>query len=87
MYRACDLLLIDSLPLPSASFIGLLIYASIIFHRSRKGTLKTNYRSAPAGTGMEPLSHNTAYPSYNPDHAPPYSSGQQKPLYDNYRGA
>lgn len=47
----------------SASFIGLLIYASVIFHKSRKGTLNT--RSAPAGAGMEPYSQPTAYPSYN----------------------
>lgn len=47
----------------SASFIGLLIYASVIFHKSRKGSLRANY--APAAAGMEPLGHNTAYPSYN----------------------
>lgn len=68
-----------------ASFIGLLIYASVIFHKSRKGTLRTNY--APAGTGMEPLSQPTAYPSYNPHSAPPYSAEQPKPSYDNYRAA
>lgn len=34
---------------------------------------------------MEPLGHNTAYPSYNPEHARPYSSGQQKATYENYR--
>lgn len=75
--------MLTAFPFSSASFIGLLIYASVIFHRSRKGTLKTNY--APAGTGMEPLGHNTAYPSYNPEHARPYSSGQQKATYENYR--
>ncbi|KAK2595866.1 hypothetical protein N8I77_013658 [Diaporthe amygdali] len=63
-----------------ASFLGLLIYASIIFHKSRKGTLKTNY--APAATSLEPYSQNTAYPSYSQQQAPPYSSEQPKASYD-----
>ncbi|POS73589.1 hypothetical protein DHEL01_v208026 [Diaporthe helianthi] len=54
-----------------ASFIGLLIYASVIFHMSRNGTLNT--KGMPSGAGMEPYSQPTAYPDYN---------NQQKASYD-----
>lgn len=71
----------------SASFVGLLIYASIIFHKSRKGTLNT--RTAPAGAGMEPYSQPTAYPSYNNQPKSSYDPGEAPGSYNmnNYRQA
>jgi hypothetical protein len=73
--------------LSSASFVGLLIYASIIFHRSRKGTL--NRRSAAVGAGMEPYSQPTAYPSYTNQPKPSYEPGDNPGSYNmnDYRQA
>jgi phage-related holin len=70
-----------------ASFVGLLIYASVIFHKSRKGTLNT--RSAPAGVGMEPYSQPPAYPTYNNQQKSSYDHGEAPAGYNmnNYRQA
>lgn len=70
-----------------ASFIGLLIYASVIFHKSRKGALNTT--SAPSGAGMEPYNQSTAYPSYNNQPKASYDPGEAPGSYnmDNSRQA
>jgi len=60
-------------PCASLSFVGLLIYAGIIYHRHRKGALRGTYAPAvnPALAEHQGLTHDSsaaAYPAY-PSHA------------------
>lgn len=49
----------------SLSFIGLLVYASVIFHKDRKGTLRGSYapaaRSAESSNLVAPTKYGFAY--------------------------
>lgn len=58
----------------SLSFIGLLIYASVIFHKSRKGTLGKGSYAPTSDAGQQLFSMETGYGAPN---AQPY--GQNYP--------
>ncbi|TDZ23889.1 hypothetical protein C8034_v009301 [Colletotrichum sidae] len=48
-----------------ASFIGVLIYAGVLYHRHRKGTLRSDYAAATQGqpAAYEPYSNQSAKPN------------------------
>ncbi|KAK3385517.1 hypothetical protein B0H63DRAFT_183712 [Podospora didyma] len=61
------------------SFIGLLIYASVIFHRFRKGTIVAAYAPAPDNEihNLQNTSYSAGYPSYpSHSHQPPQQQQQ-----------
>jgi hypothetical protein len=64
-------------PLPSLSFLGLLIYASIVFHQYRRGSLRGTYAKANSPEGHN-LVANTGYP-HNPQQA--YAHDYPKTAY------
>ncbi|KZL80611.1 hypothetical protein CI238_10442 [Colletotrichum incanum] len=59
-----------------ASFVGLLIYSSVIYHKFRKGTLRGNY--APAN---QPSAYNGAYSANEP--TKPYDANAPRYEMDN----
>lgn len=67
------------------SFIGLLIYAAIIFHRHRKGTLGYSRTTNPVETHnlVTATGYPSAYPpaAYPPPAAAPYGVDPSKPSY------
>ncbi|KDN69732.1 hypothetical protein CSUB01_11225 [Colletotrichum sublineola] len=66
----------------SASFLGLLIYSSIIYHRFRKGTLRGNYAPANQSSAYnQPLSYTAGHTANEP--TKPYDANAPRYEMDN----
>ncbi|KAK2013630.1 hypothetical protein LZ32DRAFT_604412 [Colletotrichum eremochloae] len=65
-----------------ASFLGLLIYSSIIYHRFRKGTLRGNYAPANQSSAYnQPLSYTGGHAANEP--TKPYDANAPRYEMDN----
>ncbi|KAK1962043.1 hypothetical protein LY78DRAFT_740567 [Colletotrichum sublineola] len=65
-----------------ASFLGLLIYSSIIYHRFRKGTLRGNYAPANQSSAYnQPLSYTAGHTANEP--TKPYDANAPRYEMDN----